>query len=202
MKLKIFMGKHKYKLKEISTIASNSGFTSGTTGENTASPRAFGKVSKKNYSAYSEAGWKPVKEGPGANMGPGPKAGPEGVTNSTYVKNFKYKLVNQSALNRAAKGIEVKQLWETIEVEDYLNTLNVSDPARREFLAQRLDGFNILEKKLNQLIPLLQQARNKTLDYYKNNPKSYAVIYSTDATNELLDDIINSFTPDDNTKQQ
>ena len=72
----------------------------------------------------------------------------------------------------------------------------------RRFLAQRLEGFNILEKKLNQLIPLLQQARNKTLDYYKNNPNSYAVVYSTDSTNELLDDIINSFTPDDNTKQQ
>jgi len=135
-------------------------------------------------------------------MGPGPKAGSEGVTDNTYVKTFKYKLVNQPALNKAAKGIEVKQLWETIEVEDYLNALNVSDPERRKFLAQRLEGFNILEKKLNQLIPLLQQARNKTLDYYKNNPKSYAVVYSTDSTNELLDDIINSFTPDDNTKQQ
>ena len=155
------MGKYKYKLKETSTISSTSGFTSGTTGENYATPKSFGKVPKKNYSAYSEAGWKPVKEGPGANMGPGPKAGPEGVTDNTYVKTFKYKLVNQPALNKAAKGIEVKQLWETIEVEDYLNTLNVSDPERRKFLAQRLEGFNILEKKLNQLIPLLQQARKQ-----------------------------------------
>jgi len=200
MKSKIFMGKHKYKLKETNTIASTSGFTSGTTGENIATPRAFKKSTKGNYGAYTQVGYKPVKEGPGANMGPGPKAGPKGVTDNTYVKTFKYKLVNQPALNKAAKGIEVKQLWETIEVEDYLNALNISDPSRREFLTQRLEGFNILEKKLNQLVPLLQQARNKTLDYYKNNPKSYAVIYSTDSTNELLDDIINSFTPEDNIK--
>jgi len=183
------MGKYKYKLKETNTISSTSGFTSGTTGENTATPRAFKKSTKGNYGAYTQVGYKPVKEGPGANMGPGPKAGSEGVTDNTYVKTFKYKLVNQPALNKAAKGIEVKQLWETIEVEDYLNALNVSDPERRKFLAQRLEGFKILEK-------------NKTLDYYKNNPKSYAVVYSTDSTNELLDDIINSFTPDDNTKQQ
>lgn len=194
------MEKYKYKLKETNTIASTSGFTSGTTGENAATPRAFKKSTKGNYGAYTQVGYKPVKEGPGANMGPGPKAGPEGVTDNTYVKTFKYKLVNQPALNKAAKGIEVKQLWETIEVEDYLNALNISDPSRREFLTQRLEGFNILEKKLNQLVPLLQQARNKTLDYYKNNPKSYAVIYSTDSTNELLDDIINSFTPEDNIK--
>jgi len=196
------MGKYKYKLKETNTISSTSGFTSGTTGENIATPRAFKKSTKGNYGAYTQVGYKPVKEGPGANMGPGPKAGSEGVTDNTYVKTFKYKLVNQPALNKAAKGIEVKQLWETIEVEDYLNALNVSDPERRKFLAQRLEGFNILEKKLNQLIPLLQQARNKTLDYYKNNPKSYAVVYSTDSTNELLDDIINSFTPETNQKQQ
>jgi hypothetical protein len=196
------MGKYKYKLKETNTISSTSGFTSGTTGENTATPRAFKKSTKGNYGAYTQVGYKSVKEGPGANMSPGPKAGSEGVTDNTYVKTFKYKLVNKPALNKAAKGIEVKQLWETIEVEDYLNALNVSDPERKKFLSQRLEGFNILEKKLNQLIPLLQQARNKTLDYYKNNPKSYSVIYSTDATNELLDDIINSFTPNDNTKQQ
>ena len=113
------MGKYKYKLKETNTIASTSGFASGTTGENTATPRAFKKSTKGNYGAYTQVGYKPVKEGPGANMGPGPKAGPKGVTDNTYVKNFKYKLVNQPALNKAAKGIEVKQLWETIEVEDF-----------------------------------------------------------------------------------
>jgi hypothetical protein len=195
------MGKYKYKLKETSTIASNSGFTSGTAGENIATPRAFKKSTKGNYGAYTQVGYKPVKEGPGANMGPGPKAGPEGVTDNTYVKIFKYKLVNQPALNKAAKGIEVKQLWETIEVEDYLNTLNITSPERREFLTQRLGGFNILEQKLNQLVPLLQAARNKTLDYYKNNPSSYAVLYSTDGAIELIDDIINSFTPETNQNQ-
>ncbi len=184
---------YKYKLvkkvDETSATMGSASFSPGT-GAQYATPFAFKKTKKQSL----------PETNPGADLGPGPKAGPKGVTDNTYVKNFKYKLVNQPALNKVAKGIEIKQLWETIEVEDYLNALNISDPSRREFLTQRLEGFNILEKKLNQLVPLLQQARNKTLDYYKNNPKSYAVIYSTDSTNELLDDIINSFTPEDNIK--
>ena len=33
------------------------------------------------------------KLGDGADLGPGPKAGPDGVTDSAYTKQFKYKLV-------------------------------------------------------------------------------------------------------------
>ena len=33
------------------------------------------------------------KENPGATLGPGPKAGPDGVKDNYYVKAFKYKLV-------------------------------------------------------------------------------------------------------------
>jgi len=187
------MGKYKYKLKETNTISSTSGFTSGTTGENTATPRAFKKSIKGNYGAYTQVGYKPVKEGPGANMGPGPKAGSEGVTDNTYVKTFKYKLVNQPALNKAAKGIEVKQLWETIEVEDYLNDIQVNDPSKRKFIASRLMAFDILEKKLNQLVPLMQQAKNKTIDYYRNQPESYSIVYGTDLAQEYLNDLIELF---------
>ena len=33
------------------------------------------------------------KQNPGATLGPGPKAGPDGVKDNYYVKAFKYKLV-------------------------------------------------------------------------------------------------------------
>ena len=50
------------------------------------------------------------KENPGATLGPGPKAGPEGVTDNYYVKAFKYKLVPKKI---KGSGLEVKQLYES-----------------------------------------------------------------------------------------
>ena len=179
----------KNELNEMSTIASNSGFVSGGEGENHNGP----SPRKSTYGAYTQAGYKKVNEGPGATMGPGPKAGLEGVKNNIYVKDFKYKLVNQKALNKKAKGIEVKQLWEATDTEDFLNGINITDPDRRKFIASRLEGFDTLEKKLNNLIPLLQSAKHETMDYYRANPKSYAVVYGTDLANDYLNDLIDLF---------
>jgi hypothetical protein len=184
------MAKFKYKLKETSTIGSTSTFISGGEGENHTGP----SPKKSTYGAYTQAGFKKVTEGPGATLGPGPKAGPNGVTDNVYVNKFKYKLVNQKALNKAAKGVEVKQLWEQTDVESFLNDLNVVDPDRRKWIAKRLNGFNTLETKLNQLIPLLQQAKHKTLDYYRENPESFSVVYGTDLANDYLNDLIELFT--------
>jgi hypothetical protein len=54
-------------------------------------------------------------------------------------------------------------------------------------------AFDALEDKLNQLVPMMQQAKNKTIDYYRNKPESYAVVYGTDLAQEYLDDLINLF---------
>jgi len=55
--------------------------------------------------------FKKVEEGPGASLGPGPKAGNKGVTNNYYVKGFKYKLVNPEKLAAQSKAIDTKYLW-------------------------------------------------------------------------------------------
>ena len=83
------MANFKYKIKEDSTIAPDSGFTSGGKGENHTGP----SPRKSTYGAYKQAGFKKVNEGPGATLGPGPKAGPTGVKDNMYVTKFKYKLV-------------------------------------------------------------------------------------------------------------
>ena len=176
-------------LSEESTIASNSGFVSGGEGENHNGP----SPRKSTYGAYTQAGYKKVNEGPGATMGPGPKAGSEGVKDNVYVTDFKYKLVNQKALNKKAKGIEVKQLWEAEEVEQFLDDMQINDPDKRKFIASRIMAFDAIEDKLNQLVPMLQQAKNKTIDYYRNKPESYAVVYGTDLAQEYLDDLIELF---------
>jgi hypothetical protein len=174
---------------ETNTIASDSEFISGGEGENHTGP----SPRKSTYGAYTQAGYKKVNEGPGATFGPGPSAGPEGVKDNVYVKDFKYKLVNQKALNKKAKGIIVKPLWEVTDTEDFLNGINITDPDRRKFITDRLEGFDTLEQKLNALIPLLQQAKHETMDYYRANPNSFAVVYGTDLANDYLNDLIDLF---------
>jgi hypothetical protein len=166
----------KDKLDEISTISSNSGFTSGGEGENHTGP----SPRKSTYGAYTQAGFKKVTEGPGATMGPGPKAGPTGVTKNKYVTDFKYTLVKNP-------------LKEVEDTEQFLDDMQINDPARRKFVKSRLLGFDAIEDKLNQLVPMMQKAKNKTIDYYRNNPDSYAVVYGTDLAQEYLNDLINLF---------
>jgi hypothetical protein len=182
-------------LNEESTIGSTSSFTSGGEGENHTGP----SPRKSTYGAYTQAGYKKVAEGPGATMGPGPAAGETGVKNNTYVKDFKYKLVNQKALNKKAKGIIVKPLWKenineaNTDVESYLNDLNITDVDRKKFIAGRILGFDELETKLNELLPLLQQAKHETMDYYRQNPESFSVVYGTDLANDYVNDLIELF---------
>jgi hypothetical protein len=187
------MGKFKYKVKQVSeesTISSNSFFTSGGEGENHTGP----SPRKSTYGAYTQAGYKKVNEGPGATMGPGAPAGPTGVTKNKYVTDFKYKLVNQKALNKKAKGIIVKPLWEgNTNVEEYLQDLNITNPENKKFIASRLMGFDELERKLNELLPLLQQAKHETMDYYRTNPDSFNVVYGTDLANDYVNDLIELF---------
>ena len=167
----------KNQLDEISGVGGGvgqAGFTSGTEGENYATKYAFKKK---------------VNEGPGATLGPGPKAGPEGVTNNTYVKNFKYTLVNKKALNKAAKGIEVKQLW---EADFNIDDLNIPNPQLKSWIEERISAFNDIERQLNVLVGQLQQAKQETIRQYSQNP-SFNVIYGTDMAKEYLNDLIELF---------
>jgi hypothetical protein len=119
-------------LNEENTIASNSGFISGGEGENHTGP----SPRKSTYGAYTQAGFKKVEEGPGATFGPGPSAGPEGVKNNIYVKNFKYKLVDKAGAEKAAKGLAAESLNEAnTNVEEYLQGLNITDPDKKKFIA-------------------------------------------------------------------
>jgi len=77
--------KSKYKMKMPSGMVSSLGYTMGE-----------GKL------------------GDGADLGPGPKAGPEGVTDSAYTKQFKYKLVPKNKDGnyvQKGSGMIVKNLF-------------------------------------------------------------------------------------------
>ena len=77
--------KSKYKMKMPSGMVSSLGYTMGE-----------GKL------------------GDGADLGPGPKAGPDGVTDSAYTKQFKYKLVPKTkdgTYVQKGSGMIVKKLF-------------------------------------------------------------------------------------------
>ena len=78
------------------------GFAVGA-GPQFATPFAFKKTKKQDL----------PESNPGADLGPGPKAGKDGVTNNYYVSNFKYKIVNPKKLAAQSKAIDTKYLWGT-----------------------------------------------------------------------------------------
>jgi hypothetical protein len=113
-----------------------------------------------------------------------------------YYYKLGYKLVNKKALNKAAKGIEVKQLWEeqaAFDIESYIATLPTDDEEIKKYIAGRLGDYNALSDKLKQLITLIGDAKKDTINSYRENPQ-FKAVYGTDLANSLLDDVIDLFT--------
>jgi hypothetical protein len=160
---------------EISTTGGGAGaasFTPGT-GAQYATPFAFRKKGQKaDDKSYKELGYKAVKEDVGATLGPGPKAGPDGVKDSYYVKAFKYKLVPKKI---KGAGTIVKQLFE--------------DDSKKNFQLKRIEAFDGVEEKLNDIYTMISNAKNETIEYYKENPDSFKVVKPTDLIMDYLTDI-------------
>jgi hypothetical protein len=107
-------------------------------------------------------------------------------TNSKGTKNIYYyklgfKPVKQTKLSEAQ-----------LDTDAYIDSLNIEDKSLKTHIKSRLEGFDTIEKKLNELVPLLQKAKQRTLDYYKNKP-NYSVVYGTDLANDYLTDLIDLF---------
>ena len=133
------------------------------------SPYAFRKPKKKQ---------KPIPESkdPGASLGPGPKAGKDGVEKNTYTSEFGYKLVPKNkAGNYVQKGskLDVKQLFED----------------QKEYQDKRIAAFDVIEQEMNDIYKMLSNAKNETSDYYNDNPSSYSVVKPTDLVLDYIKDI-------------
>jgi len=96
--------------------------------------------------------------------------------NDIYYYKLGYKPVPKKI---KGSGLEVKQLFEKEELKEY-----------SDFQQKRIQQFADVEEKLNQISPLLSNAKNETAKYYNENPGSYEVVYSTDMVGSLVDDII------------
>jgi hypothetical protein len=156
------------KLKEMSATGTGAGaatFTPGT-GANYATPNAFN----------------PNKKAKGAEH--------------VYYYKLGFKPVNAEKLHKQAKGIDHKNLWKKKLTEEsteaYINSLNLTNPALTQFITGRISDFDKIEDKLNILLPLLKQAKTKTMEYYQTSP-DFKVQYGTDLAADYLDDIIKLF---------
>ena len=154
-------------LDETNTIASNSGFTSGTEGENYATPFAFNPNKKAKGAAvnyYYKLGFKPA---------PKPRSS---KTMDIVNVNGKTKPLQEAETN----------------IEEYINDLGIESSALKKHITSRILGFNKVEEKLNELIPLLSKAKHNTMDFYKQDP-NFSVLYGTDLAVDYLDDLIEMF---------
>lgn len=95
--------------------------------------------------------------------------------NDIYYYKLGYKPVPKKI---KGSGLEVKQLFEKEELTEY-----------SDFQQKRIQQFTDVEEKLNQISPLLSNAKNETAKFYNENPGSYEVVYSTDMVGSLIDDI-------------
>jgi hypothetical protein len=78
------------------------------------------------------------------------------------------------------------------DVNQLVKDQNITNPAMVDWISKRIESFDTLERQLNQLIPMLQQAKKETIRKYSQDP-SFAVIYGTDLAQEYLQDIIQLF---------
>lgn len=113
-----------------------------------------------------------------------------------YYYKLGFKPVNKKALNKAAKGIDVKQLWEeeqsSFDIESYISTLPTDNEEIKKYIAGRLGDYNNLSDKLKELIQLIGDAKKETINAYRENPQ-FKAIYGTDLAASLLDDVIELF---------
>ena len=112
----------------------------------------------------------------GASFTPG--QGANYATPTVFNKNKKakgakniyyYKLGFKPVPKIKPKSYDIKKLFEI----EKLNELN-------NFQKERIAAFDDIEKRLNDLYPLVSNAKNETAEYYSNNADSYDVVKPTE----------------------
>ena len=86
-------------------------------------------------------------------------------TNAKGAKNiYYYKLGFKNVPNIKPKSFDKKQLWE----DEVLNEMN-------EFQKRRLAGLDEIEKLMNEITPLVSNAKNETIELYSGNAGSFDI---------------------------
>lgn len=73
----------------------------------------------------------------------------------------------------------------------YKLNLKERDEKRAVFQEKRIAAFQDIEKRLNNLYPVIDKAKDETIAYYQDKPESYSVVYATDLILDYIKDIEN-----------
>ena len=71
----------------------------------------------------------------------------------------------------------------------YKYRLVEQDEKVSKFHQERVDAFDKIEARLDNIKKSLRQAKIETIKYYRENPSSFAVVKPTDLINDYLKDI-------------
>ena len=77
-------------------------------------------------------------------------------------------------------------------VEQGVEGQKITEEGRPKGDEEKVNDFEVIEDKLNTLLPLLKRAKAETMEYYKYSP-DFQIKYSTDVTIDYLDDLITLF---------
>jgi hypothetical protein len=100
-------------------------------------------------------------------------------TNSKGTKNiYYYKLGFKPVPNIKPKSYDIKKLWE----DETLNEMN-------EFQKKRLEGLDEIEKLMNDITPLISNAKNDTIELYGGNAGSYDITQPIEIVKNYLQEI-------------
>ena len=71
----------------------------------------------------------------------------------------------------------------------YKYRLVEQDEKVSKFHQERVDAFDKIEARLDNIKKSLRQAKIETIKYYRENPSSFVVVKPTDLINDYLNDI-------------
>lgn len=81
---------------------------------------------------------------------------------------------------------------QVIKEEDEFDYQSIDDPNTANFIKKRIQDFATIQNQLNILIPLLRDAKRKTIQKYRMNPTK-EILYGTDIGISYLNDLITLF---------
>ena len=156
-------------------------------------PDAYKKVGPTNEEELEEMS---TTSSGGATFTPGegaqyatPKAFTKGKGVNAATK-YMYKLGYKPAGSKSTKKSKVIDYKKVMEESNTYNRISeVEDADVEKFQKQRIFDFEELKNRLPVVEKKLQQAKLATDRYYRENPKSYSVVYATDMINDYLNDI-------------
>jgi len=100
-------------------------------------------------------------------------------TNAKGAKNiYYYKLGFKPVPNIKPKSYDKKKLWE----DEMLNEMN-------EFQKKRIEGLDEIEKLMNEITPLISNAKNDTIELYGGNAGSYDITQPIEIVKNYLEEI-------------